>query len=163
MRYLLLLALGVPALCQSPIVKILSDELDRNFAALKQKADPPPYFIGYEVTDEETDIVLASSGSLDAQSHSRHRVLDVTVRVGTPQLDNYHRAVEDRIRFTSAVPLALDDNPTSIRHAVWLATDRVYRAASNRLIRIKADEKLLAGASDKSADFSAEPTRQLRA
>ena len=137
-------------------MKILSDELERNFNALKQKGDPPPYFLSYEVTDDEADVLVASQGSLDLQNHGRHRYLDVTLRAGSAQFDNYHRAGNDRIRFTSATPIALEDNAVSIRQAVWLATDRVYRSASNRLIRIKADEKLRAENGDNSADFSAE-------
>ncbi len=54
------------------------------------------------------------------------------------------------------MPIALSDNALSIRHSVWTATDRVYRAASNRLIRLKADEKLRAAAGDTSDDFSQE-------
>ena len=156
MHYVLALALCVSAGAQTPIVKILSDELDRNFNALKQKGDPPPYFLSYEVTDDEADVLVASQGSLDLQNHGRHRYLDVTLRAGSAQFDNYHRAGNDRIRFTSATPIALEDNAVSIRQAVWLATDRVYRSASNRLIRIKADEKLRAENGDNSADFSAE-------
>ena len=34
-----------------PLPKVLASELDRNFTALKQKADPAPYFLGYEVSD----------------------------------------------------------------------------------------------------------------
>ncbi|HUA85361.1 MAG TPA: metallopeptidase TldD-related protein [Bryobacteraceae bacterium] len=156
MRYFLLLALVIPASAQSPLVKILSDELDRNFTILKQKADPAPYFIGYEVIDDESDVLVASQGSLDGQSHSRRRLLDVTVRVGTPQFDNYHRSGTDRIRFTSATPIALDDDAAPIRRTVWLATDRVYRAASNRFVRLKGDAKLQAEGGDQSADFSSE-------
>src|SRR5271165_5000696 len=52
--------------------------------------------------------------------------------------------------------IALDDNAASIRKTVWLTTDRVYRGAAQRLIRIKSDEKLHAAATDKSGDFSAE-------
>jgi len=155
-HYVLALALCVSACAQTPIVKILSDELERNFNALKQKGDPPPYFLSYEVTDDEADVLVASQGSLDLQNHGRHRYLDVTLRAGSAQFDNYHRAGNDRIRFTSATPIALEDNAVSIRQAVWLATDRVYRSASNRLIRIKADEKLRAENGDNSADFSAE-------
>ncbi len=44
----------------------------------------------------------------------------------------------------------------AIRQAVWLATDRVYRNASQRLIQIQADEKLRAAATDGSDDFSTE-------
>ena len=52
----------VAAQAQSPLVKILSDELDRNFSVLKQKGEPPPYFMGYEVTDDEEEVITASRG-----------------------------------------------------------------------------------------------------
>ncbi|HWZ34394.1 MAG TPA: metallopeptidase TldD-related protein [Bryobacteraceae bacterium] len=157
MRHLLFLALSCAcAKAQTPLVKILADELDRNFTVLKQKGDPPPYFMSYSVVDQEADVVSASSGSLDAQNHARQRILDVTVRTGSPQLDNYRRVNGDRPRFTSAHAIALDDNPVSIRHVLWMATDQVYRAAAARMIRLKTDEKLRAQVSDTSADFSSE-------
>ncbi len=155
-RYFLVFAFCASTFAQSPLVKILSDELNRNFTALKQKGEPPPYFMAYAVTDDETDVVVASEGSLDAQNHGRHRILDVTLRAGSPQFDNYRRVGAERPRFTSGTSIALDDNPVSIRQTLWLATDRVYRAASNRLVRIKADEKLRAAADDTSDDFSKE-------
>ena len=142
-RTLIVFALaGALAQAQSPLVKILSDELDRNFSVLKQKGDPPPYFMGYEVTDDQGQVITASRGSLDTDNHAHRRSLDVTVRVGGPQFDNYRKVGNDRPRFTPGSAIALTDNPVAIRQSVWLATDRVYRAASNRLIRIKADEKL---------------------
>ena len=156
MRYILVFAWCASSFAQSPLVKILSDELDRNFTALKQKGEPPPYFMAYAVDDDEANVVVASQGALDVQNHGRRRILDTTVRVGSPQFDNYRRVGNDRPRFTSGSSIALDDNPVAIRQEVWLATDRVYRAASNRLIRIKADEKLRAAADDTSDDFSKE-------
>ena len=89
-------------------------------------------------------MITASRGSLDTDNHAHRRSLDVTVRVGNPHFDNYRSVGNDRPRFTPGSAIALDDNPVAIRQSVWLATDRVYRAASNRLIRIKADEKLRA-------------------
>ena len=86
-RTLIALALTcVATQAQSPLVKILSDELDRNFTILKQKGDPPPYFMGYEVTDDEAEVVTASRGSLDTDNHAHRRSLDVTVRVGEPEI-----------------------------------------------------------------------------
>ncbi len=155
MRYLLLIAFSLAAQAQSPLIKILSDELDRNYQTLK-KADPAPYFIGYSVIDQEADVVSASGGALDAQNHVHQRALDVTIRTGSPQLDNYHRVNGDRPRFTVARAIALEDNPASIRQILWLATDQVYRAASARMIRLKADEKLRAQAGDQAPDFSKE-------
>ena len=58
----------VVAQAQSPLVKILSDELDRNFRP-SRRGDPPPYFMGYEVTDDEGDVIMASRGSLDTDNH----------------------------------------------------------------------------------------------
>jgi TldD protein len=152
----LLIIACASAWAQSPLVKILADELDRNFTILKQKSDPPPYFMDYSVADNEADVLVASQGSLDAQTHIRQRVLDVTIRAGSPRFDNYRRAGNDRPRFTSGTAIALDDNPASVKQFLWLATDRTYRAVSNRLIRLKTDEKLRAQASDTSDDFSKE-------
>jgi TldD protein len=153
---LVALILSTCALAQSPLTKILSEELDRNFNVLKQKGDPPPYFMGYAVTDVEVDRVEASQGALDGQNHAHQRVLDVTIRAGSPKFDNYRTVGTDRPRFTTAVPIALEDSPVSIRQQVWASTDRVYRSVSNRLIRLKADDKLRARASDTSDDFSSE-------
>ncbi len=111
----------------------------------------------YSVTDDEADVIVASSGALDAQNHIHQRILDVTIRAGTPQFDNYRRIGNDRPRFTTGTSIALDDSsPLAIKQLLWLTTDRVYRAISTRLIRLKTDEKLRAQASDTSDDFSKE-------
>jgi predicted Zn-dependent protease len=155
----LILALTLASSCafsQTPLIKILSDELARNFSYLKQKGDPAPYFMGYEVADNNVDTISASEGSIDDQTHSHTRYLDVTIRVGTPAFDNYHMAGGQRPRFTSATSISLPDDEDAIRRSVWLATDRVYRGASQRLIRMQADEKLRTAALDSSDDFSKE-------
>ncbi len=157
MRILALLALAATCVsAQSPLIKILSGELDRNFATLKDKGQPAPYFMSYSVTDGESNILSASDGAVLRQDHSRARVLDISVRVGSPKFDNYRRVNGQLPRFTATQAIALDDNPLEIRQAVWLATDRVYHNASQRFIQIQADEKLRAAATDGSDDFSAE-------
>ena len=75
---------------------ILSDELNRNFQSLKEKGDPAPYFMAYEVTEQEACSVAATLGALQGSSCGHGRVLDVTLRVGSPKLDNYHRAQGER-------------------------------------------------------------------
>jgi TldD protein len=142
------------AFAQSPLTKILLDELTRNFSILKQKGDPPPYFMGYAVTETESDVVEASGGSIDTQNHADVRELDVTVRTGDPAFDNYRRVGGNQPRFTTGAALALDDNPTAIKQTVWLSTDKVYRGASQWLIRLKSDDKLRAAPQDASGDFS---------
>ena len=144
------------ALAQSPLTQILSSELDRNFAVLKEKGNPAPYFMAYEVTETEGDAVEASGGALGGVNHAHVRVLDVTVRTGDPQFDNYRVVNGARPRFTPGSPIVLDDNPAAVKQSLWLMTDRVYRGASQQLIRLKSDEKLRAKPQDGSDDFSKE-------
>ena len=138
----------------TPLVEILTGELERNFAALKAKADPPPYFISYSVTEQEGESVSATLGSLNARNRSKKRLLDVSVRVGSPQLDNYRRVRGDTPQFTSGSAIAIDDAPDSIRRRLWTETDRVYRLASQRLLNVKTNQQVQVELKDDSGDFS---------
>ncbi len=134
----------------------MSQELTRNFTVLKQKADPAPYFLSYEVTDVEAEGVSGTLGTVDNAKSGRSRNLDVSIRVGSPQLDNYHRVRNDRGQFTSGAPLTYEDNVNSIKRRLWLETDRAYRIAAERLIRISTNTQVKVAAADDSGDFSTE-------
>jgi TldD protein len=135
----------------------LSNELDRNFQALKAKGDPPPYFLSYSATDVEACSVGATLGALQGSGCGHDRVRDVTVRVGSPQLDNYHRAQGERpMVFTGAAQLPIEDNPGAISQPVWRETDRVYRVAAERLIKIRTSTEVQVVREDNSADFTVE-------
>ena len=138
----------------SPLIRILNEELHRNFETLRQKGDPPPYFISYEVTEQESDILSASMGAVMVTHHSV-RYLDVVVRVGSPKLDNYHRTADrSRIAFGTTIPI--DDAPNAIKRLAWLETDHAYRSGVERLIQVKTNEQVKVAAEDDSADFSEE-------
>ena len=96
-------------------------------------------------------------GTLTSQGKNHLRYLDITLRVGSPQLDNYHAVNGQRGRFTRGDVLPLDDVPDAIRRRVWLDTDRTYRLASRRLIEIKSNQETKVKDADSSADFSSEP------
>jgi len=138
------------------LIDILKGELDREFAGLKAKGDPAPYYMAYEVTDDQTDSVSAASGALIENIHQHGRGVDTTIRVGTPKFDNYHPYKGTRVRFTSLTSLSLDDDPNQIRRALWSETNRVYRSASRRLLQLKTDQQLLAEEANQDADFSSE-------
>lgn len=140
---------GDPVLLDS-----MKDELQRNFQLLKQKAEPAPYFMSYEVSDIESHEVGATLGVLNSTSNDHNRYLDTTVRVGDFKLDNYRRVRGDRIQFTSGTAIPVDDVPEALKSRMWLETDRVYRAAADRLIRIKTNQQIKAADRDQSNDFS---------
>jgi TldD protein len=154
---IVLLGLSASGASNNVVLDSLSEELKRNFTGLKSKADPPPYFLSYEVTEIESYSVGASLGSLTSNSTSKNRYLDVSVRVGSPKLDNYHRARGEHVQFTSGASLTIDDNPNAIRQRVWLETDRVYRTAAERLIKIRTNQQVKVAERDTSDDFSEEP------
>ena len=135
----------------------MSQELNRNFSVLKEKADPAPYFMSYEVTEEEYRTISGTLGTIDAANSGKARILDVSVRVGSPKLDNYHRVRGDRGQFTSGALLTYENNVNAIKRRLWLETDRSYRAAAERLIRIKTNTQVKVAAEDDSDDFSGAP------
>src|ERR1700677_1126168 len=105
-RLIALLAISVAAFGAGDniVLDTMSQELQRNFDALK-KTDTPPYFMAYEITDLNTHVVGATLGVLDTTQDSHNRYLDVTVRVGDPSMDNYRRARGEQVQFTSAAPV----------------------------------------------------------
>jgi TldD protein len=158
-RLLLTLAFALPLAAASvpSLLDILSDELQRNFTILKQNGDPAPYYMDYTVTDEESQSLSATLGTIESRKKDRLRYLDITLRVGAAQLDNYHSVNGQKGRFTRGEILPLDDVPDAIRRRVWLDTDRTYKLAARRLIEIKSDQQVKVKDADSSADFSSEP------
>src|ERR1017187_2696156 len=153
----LLAAAAIASAQPSVLLDAMSQELNRNFSVLKEKADPPPYFMSYEVTEQEVRSVSGTLGALTASQGGKESFLDVSVRVGSPKLDNYHRVRGDRGQFTSGAALTYEDNVNSIKRRLWLETDRAYRTAAERLIRIKTNTQVKVAESDDSDDFSSEP------
>ena len=143
------------------LLTILNEEMKRNFDALKQKADPPPYFISYEVTDQESESMTATLGALASRQHNTARVLDVGVRVGSHEFDSSRRLNGDGLaRTTASTLLPFDGEPNGIRQRIWIETDHSYRAAAQRYNRIKSTQQVRAQATGESGDFSVEQPQQ---
>jgi len=138
------------------LMDVLSRELTRNYETLRSKGDPAPYFLSYAVIEQEACSVSASLGALQSSSCGQNRLLDATVRVGDPKLDNYHSVQGDRPVFTSATSLPVEDGAGAISQRVWLETDRIYRAAAERLIKISTSAQVRLEREDNSADFTEE-------
>lgn len=147
-----------------PLLKILNEELVRNFRVLKDKGDPAPYFLSYSVTEQEIHAISGTLGILSGKSGGKSRTLDVSLRVGSPKLDNYHRVPGERQRpqFTTGARVVLDDLPEAIKRRLWLETDGVYRRAAQRLTEIRTNSQVKVKAEDASDDFSSvEPARAI--
>ncbi len=139
------------------LLDAMSQELNRNFTVLKEKADPAPYFLSYEITEQDYRTVSGTLGTIDSTASGKARSLDVSIRVGDHKLDNYHRVRGDQGQVTSGATISFEDSIPSIKRRIWLETDRAYRAAAERLIRIRTNTQVKVAQEDSSDDFSVEP------
>ncbi|HEX2659970.1 MAG TPA: metallopeptidase TldD-related protein [Polyangia bacterium] len=147
-----------------PSLVALEAELRRGMTELAKKADPPPYFMSYELFDRDESIVSASYGALVQSTSRRTRLLDTDVRVGNFQLDSTHPLRADAFDFGGdldtghavALPLAANA-PAGVTQAVaWLDTDRTYKSAAEAFVKIRTQRMLKAAEEDDSDDFSHE-------
>jgi TldD protein len=147
-----------PIQAASPVVGILQTELQRNFSVLN-KEQTPAYFLGYTVHDERSSTLIASLGALERTDESRGRFATVEVRVGDYPLDNTHPlrgdggGVNPRTGRAS-LPLTDDDKP--IQLALWRATDRAFKQATEQLTRVTTNVAAKIKDEDPAADFSHE-------
>jgi len=139
------------------LTSILSGELQRNFSILSKKSEPPVYFIGYSVDEEESGSISAVLGGITADNRSHQRLGECTLRVGSPEFDNFHVVDGDRPSFTASAPLPEQDDPTVLRLAFWRMTDAAQRSAVQRFQQVQTAVKNKQAPAQAIADFSTEP------
>ena len=142
------------------LLQAMEEELQRSMSELGERADPPPYFLSYAVTETEKTTLSSSYGALRSRSSRRSRLLDVDVRVGDYQLDNTHQVrgtgFPQLPDFGLPVAIPLEDDIDAIKSILWLQTDREYKAAQDQLVTVKTNRAVTVDEEDNSADFSKE-------
>ena len=125
-----------------PILKALSDELQRSVADLQFKDLEKPYFIQYVILDREEYRAEATFGALTSSDQDRARVLQAQVRVGNYDFDNSEFVSGGGLQGppTSGVlaSIVVENDYDAIRHELWLATDNAYKQAVEQLARKRA-------------------------
>ena len=141
----------------SLLLPAMKAELERSMKTLGSQ-DPAAYYIGYTLTDSERVTVSGSNSALLNSDFNRNRWLEVSVRTGSYELDNTHKV--DGRQPPSGGPgtnAPLDDDPDVLRRAIWLETDKQYRAAAEALIKIKTGKEVKVQTEEGQApDFSRE-------
>ena len=125
---LMLCAFSLPArgadASDDVLLRALKEEMERSKAKLKMDKVAAPYYIEYRVTELDAFEASAVFGALRSQQRGTGRFLRVVVRIGDYKQDSYIGMGEGTV---DIVPV--DDDIFAIRHRVWLATDRAYKAA----------------------------------
>jgi TldD protein len=160
---LLFLTFSVPIFAQSgadPVLDILSSELQRENTILSKQSSPP-YFISYNLGDEQNVTMMSSFGALVRSDSNHGRTLLIDLRVGDYKLDNTHQIRTNGGFFggsgfaganTRQAPV--ENNPEALRIALWRETDNAYKSAKERLEEVKTNRTIKVEEEDSSADFS---------
>jgi len=148
----------------SAVLQAMKAELARSTETFKSQAIPP-YFLSYEITDDQVLSVNGSFGKIIASEPSHARQLDIDLRVGDYQLDNTHTvrgAFPDFNVFSqiSMIPIPVEDDPLAIRSVLWYNTDQKYKAAVEQLTKVKTNVQVKVAPEDPSGDFSREPAQK---
>jgi len=144
-------AASTPA--SDPVLKAMQAELARATTELG-KTEQAPYFLSYTVYDQDFVVLVGAYGSLLNNVSAQRRHVDVTMRVGTPELDNTHG--QSRPSGVSSGTLPLGNDQDAIARVLWELTDREYKRAVPSLLNVRTNTAVRAEEEDKSPDFSKE-------
>ena len=126
------------ATAEDPVLRAMQKELERSKSQLKLEQMAAPYYIEYRVVDMDGYIAEAAFGALRTNLHARLRFVRVVVRVGDYKQDSYFAQGEGVADYAP-----LDDDELALRHHLWLATDKAYKAATEALTAKQAQLKQL--------------------
>jgi len=118
------------------VLSAMRAELERSKSQLKMEQVAAPYYIEYRVFDVDAYSAEAAFGALRSDVRSRLRILRVVVRIGDYKQDSYFGMGQGILDF-----MPLDNDMLALRHQLWLATDRAYKAAAESLTAKQAQLK----------------------
>jgi len=133
------------------VLTTMQAELNRAKTDLA-KSEPAPYFLSYTVYDQDQILIAASYGGVITNTTAKRRSADITMRVGTPQLDNTHG--QSRSSGMTSGSLPLNEDTDAEARVLWELTDREYKRAAPAYLNVKTNNAVQAEEEDKSPDFS---------
>lgn len=134
------LFLSVPAQGQSRpdpsavIFQAMKDEMDRSLQSLKIDVFDTPYFILYQIRQQNHLEAIGSFGALLDSQSTEKRTLFVDVKIGDPKFDS---STPGSHRFNVEQLLPKDDDPDALRRAIWYETDLRYKQAIMNYLKKK--------------------------
>lgn len=139
---------------KNPLLNTLSQELSRNFKTLKRQK-PPVYYMSYQLFETNQYYVSANLSGLAQERQSEKNEVDITVRVGSPKLDNTRELKGERNNrgvISYLAPLE-NTNPLALKNVLWRGTQDAAERAQKEFNSVHNNAATLAENTDKSDDF----------
>lgn len=143
---------------QNLILDVAKKEINRVMNGFKDQ-EYPPYFLAYEIMDIESYSINASFGKVTHNQKERKRTLDIDLRVGSYNFDNSHIIRGESFSFFmfgGEINLPINNDPITLRNAIWFETDNAYREAVKKYQKALTNSKIKVKEEDTAADFSKE-------
>jgi hypothetical protein len=140
----------IPPAAQNDVqLRAMADELARTKTLQLNNLDKP-YFVQYSTSDAEEVVITASLGGILSSVRARARSPRIEVRVGSADFDNTNSIYSGVSRFGS---LPIDDDYGVLRTEFWMASDAIYKAATDQITRKRNALREIAEV-DKTPDLS---------
>jgi TldD protein len=148
------------------IERAMTDELARAKTDLHLQGLIDPFFISYTVTDRTRLEIQASYGALLRSAEDHTRAENVRLLVNNYALNDENFSDNSGFFGASSSPdntLPIDDDYLSIRRALWLSTDDLFKGANETFTKKKAalEHKQLADDVRDLPDFAHAPAVQV--
>jgi len=123
------------ATSDDPVLRAMQEEMQRS-KPLKLEGVASPYYIDYRLVDTDQYTAEAAFGSVRLAVRQRVCMLRIVVRIGNYKQDSYFGAGEGNLEIGP-----LDGDVVTLRHQLWLGTDKAYKAAAEALTAKQAELK----------------------
>jgi len=162
----LILLLFAPLLAQKQftqeiIQRAMRDEMVRNINRLELENLQRPFFIAYTIRDAKVMEITATLGAIVNSNENHYRNHYVRLMVGDYNVNDenffdFSGGSHRRTLLRGANRLPLEDDYSGIRRALWIATDNLYKSATEQYERKKAalEQQTLSEEDKALPDFS---------
>ena len=139
--------------------KAMTDELTRTMKDLAIAGEAKPYFVAYTLHDSDDYMASGALGAVTLESTQPSRAISVSLRVGSPELDNSNAGTtgEGAPVFGGS---PIEDDYVALRRELWLASDARYKGALETLAFKKNAVSRVSERSEAYPDFSNEPKHE---
>jgi len=161
-------ARGTPSDPRLGTLSAMQAEITRSMERLRLPGFEAPFFLAYRITDAVRRDLSGRYGAVFADRERRDSDLQVDLRVGSYDFDSSSGdettivlgGGDDGPTWYAPKEAPLDDEPTALRNALWLATDEKYKEALATYLKKRSKAVYLEEEKDRPASFSREEPRE---
>ncbi len=117
------------------VFQAMTDELQRTMDSLSLEGMSKPYYAAYRVIDSDNYTIEGWDGALTKSDPGKSRLMTMELRVGSPTRDNGWFVGSYNDLYVSPRSMPVENEYLSIRHQIWLTTDKAYKNALENLAR----------------------------